>query len=357
MLGAGNMNHLTSAGWRRRVQKKNGAVPNDVWDKIVDDGHIEIANDEEGIEEGAGLDYLIEVVKRELDSFNRYASQHPRLPKQQKSPETSPRELPPDGRFQALSEIVAAVISDEEDIKSFRQEVLNGQLLKPQEVPEWINSTKKKEGHTLTVSLNVAAGDSWGKDLVEQAEQIVLDAKKGKFTPGSTYGNVTLSYVDPGSEWQKVVSINTSGILGRLKMLAKKYEAFWREAWAVHFILTGEACAISRARVTTKFNSYGIDKIGLEVSPYMSGDKVKKIFLEEKKKVLNLTGKNRTRQLTKKHLMLAVFAVKVKKSWQWKLRLWNKKYPRWAYPDTARSWFARDCRAAYERLTGWKYTN
>src|SRR5690606_24781542 len=129
------------------------------------------------------------------------------------------------------------------------------------EVPEWIKSTAEKEGHTLTVTLNVPAGNSCSESLVERAKQVALDIKQGKVTAGVTYGGVTLSYVNPSSEWKEVVPINESGILGRLKRLAEQYKAFWPEAWAVHFILTGMAYPISHARVGTRLTSSGLSKI------------------------------------------------------------------------------------------------
>ena len=100
-----------------------------------------------------------------------------------------------------------------------------------------------------------------------------------------------------------------------------------------------------------------MSKVTLEVSPHLPGAKVEKLYLEERKELLKdvRREKEKSRKLTEKHLTLAVFAVKELGSWAMKLTKWNRKYPQWAYPDTARSTFARDCRTAYERLTGWKW--
>jgi len=350
------MTHLSATEWRKRVQKKIGKIPNEVWTVIIEKGFIEVANEEEELEEGGGLEYLLERIEEELVSYSSYAN-IPKLPKQQQGQDMPPREIPPDKRFQALSKIISMLANRDDEILKFRQEVLNGKLLKPEEVPEWIKSTAEKEGHTLTVTLNVPAGNSCSESLVERAKQVALDIKQGKVTAGVTYGGVTLSYVNPSSEWKEVVPINESGILGRLKRLAEQYKAFWPEAWAVHFILTGMAYPISHARVGTRLNSSGLSKITLEVSPHLPGAKVAKLYLEERKKLLKLTGKKeeKSRRLTEKHLTLAVFAVEEMGSWAMKLRKWNRKYPQWAYPETARSTFARDCRKAYERLTGWKW--
>jgi len=350
------MTHLTPTEWRKRVQREIGKVPDVVWKEVVKDGWIEYANVDEEEEQGAGLRTLIDTVEKEMHKCEVY-SVGPKIPKHQQGQDTPPREVPPDKRFQALSKIISILASRDEEILKFRQQVLNSKLLKPGEVPEWIKSTAKKEGHTLTVTLNVSRGNNYSESLVEIAKQLALDIKQRKFTPGVAYGIVTLSYINPSSEWTETVPINKSGILGWLKHLARQYETFWPEAGAVHFILTGIAYPISQAKVGIKLKSPGLSKVTLEVSPHLPGAKVAKYYLEERKKLLRDIGRKeeKSRKLTEKHLALAVFAVEESGSWAMKLRKWNRKHPQWAYPDTARSTFARDCRTAYERLTGWKW--
>ena len=261
---------------------------------------------------------------------------------------------PPNKRFQALTDIVTTLANNDNEIISFRQEVLNGKPLKPEEVPEWIKSTAEKEGHTLTVTLNVPAGDNLGESLAEQAKQVASGFEQGKFAPGVGYGNVYLSYVNPRSEWREVVPINKSGILGRLKKLAKKYEAFWSEAQAVHFILTGKACPITPARVRFKLNSYGIHKVTLEVSPHLTGDNVRSLYIKGRQKLFQVLKTDRnSRRISEKHIQLAVFAVKENGSWVYKMKKWNVKNPQWKYNNSSN--FARDCKTAYRRVTGWKW--
>jgi hypothetical protein len=216
MIGDCKMTHLSPTEWRKRVQKKIGKIPNEVWTVIIEKGFIEVANEEEELGEGGGLGYLLERIEEELVSYSSYAN-IPKLPKQQQGQDMPPREIPPDKRFQALSRIISILANHNDEILEFRQEVLNGNPLKPEEVPHWIQATAEKEGHTLTVTLNVPAGDNLGESLAEQAKQVASGFEQGKFAPGVGYGNVYLSYVNPRSEWREVVSINKSGILGRLK--------------------------------------------------------------------------------------------------------------------------------------------
>ena len=347
------MTHLSPTEWRKRVQKKIGKIPNEVWTVIIEKGFIEVANEEEELEEGEGLEYLLERIEEELVSYSSYAN-IPKLPKQQQGQDMPPREIPPDKRFQALSRIISILANHNDEILEFRQEVLNGKLLKPEEVPEWIKSTAEKEGHTLTVTLNVPAGDNPGESLVEQAKQVASGFEQGKFVPGVGYSNVYLSYINPRSEWREVVPINKSGILGRLKKLAKKYEAFWSEAQAVHFILTGKARPVSPGKVGFKLNSYGMHKVKLEVSPHLTGDNVRSLYIKGRQKLFQVLKTDRnSRRISEKHIQLAVFAVKENGSWVYKMKKWNVKNPQWKYNNSSN--FARDCKTAYRRVTGWKW--
>jgi len=67
-----------------------------------------------------------------------------------------------------------------------------------------------------------------------------------------------------------------------------------------------------------------------------------------------LASKKKTRPLSEKHLTLAVFSVEEEGSWQVLWEKWNAKYPRWRYKE--KRTFARDAKAAYQRVTGlpWK---
>lgn len=374
------MKDLTPAAWRRKIEKEIGKkIPDLVWGWITtseERKHIKQANAYEAGAPDMGLSYLIEEVNYAIEG---YEHNQLNLPPQITSPDgkqekpkkdekdKSPREIKPDKRFRALSDIIAFLAGRDEDIKAFRLEALQGQLLQPEEVPAWIKATRDREGYTLPVTLNIASGANWEDRLIQQAQRIAAFSRNEEGSEGERFrfkgGSVDLGYIKPGSEWAEYIPINVYGILGDLKKLAKKYEAFWPEAWAVQFILTGKAPPIEHARVGHKINSHGFNKITLEVSPHLSGDRVKALYLREKKKSFRLIGKggqSRTRRINDKYLALAVFAAKeysLKVKNVQLLRLWNRKHRRqgWDYEEPQASNFARDCRAAFERITGWKW--
>lgn len=370
MIGDCKMTHLSPTEWRKRVQKKIGKIPNEVWVAVVEDGLIEDANADAVPREAgksaqieaqeAALDTLIEEVEKYLKGYYSGLAAKPRLPKPQKIQDTPSIEIPPDKRFLGLTKIISSLMNKEEDIKKFRSEVLQGKLLTPEEASKWIEEQAAREKHTLTISFDVDSGEGWEDRLLEEVKQFVQTQKDGKLLPFKVgMATTTLAYIKPPSQWVHRVVINKNSTLGRLKHLANKYQGFWKEAGAVHFILTGIAYPISPAKVGAKINSFGLNRVSLEVSPHLPGSKVMELYLEERKKLLMLSGnrQEKSRRLTEKHVSLAVFVVEEMGSWAMKLRKWNRKYPQWAYPQTARSTFARDCRKAYERLTGWKWND
>jgi len=267
---------------------------------------------------------------------------------------------PPNKRFQALTDIVATLANKDNEIISFRQEILGGKLLKPEEVPRWVRATGEKEGHTLKITLNIESKANLQKEIIKQAQAasaaisaIISGDKPPGYPVTIGLGGSKLSYIGPDS-FQEVIPINENGILGRLKKLAKKYEAFWSEAQAVHFILTGKARPVSPGKVGFKLNSYGMHKVKLEVSPHLTGDNVRSLYIKGRQKLFQVLKTDRnSRRISEKHIQLAVFAVKENGSWVYKMKKWNVKNPQWKYNNSSN--FARDCKTAYRRVTGWKW--
>ncbi len=358
------MKGLTPAAWRRKIEKEIGKkIPDLVWRWITtseERKHIKQANAYEAGAPDMGLSYLIEEVKYAIEGYKHNQLNLPQITssnEKQEKPEKdekdkSPREIKPDKRFRALSDIVAFLAGRDEDIKAFRLEALQGQLLQPEEVPTWIETASERGFQNLA------------EESLKQVNLIADSLRKIHPDLSVKLDRDILSYNDPASDgWLRKIAISNAGILGLLKKLAKKYEAFWPEANAVEFILTGKAPPIEHARVGHKINSHGFNKITLEVSPHLSGDRVKALYLREKKKSFRLIGKggqSRTRRINDKYLALAVFAAKeysLKVKNVQLLRLWNRKHRRqgWDYEEAQASNFARDCRAAFERITGWKW--
>ena len=59
---------------------------------------------------------------------------------------TGSRELPPDGRDEALARVLAALASRDKSVARFRREVLRSRLVRPPRVAEWVRRRAHKEG-------------------------------------------------------------------------------------------------------------------------------------------------------------------------------------------------------------------
>jgi len=352
------MIRLTPQGWRKKLQKEIGKVPDNIWACIIEEDCIDVANEEEELATGEGLKYLKDEIER-FTRLSKFLSSSPKLPSPERKPNRTVNLTPdkdkPNRRFEALSEIVAVLANRDEDVQKFRDEVLGGKLLLPEEVPEWIKAQKARESHTLSISIDVTAGEGLESRISKKTKQILNAIEEGQnwFLYVDKTSGYTLNYIVPGKKHMGAIPINKDGILGQLKRLAESFKDFWPEAWAVHFILTGEVRPVSIGTITFRQTSRAL-KIILELSPYLTGKEVQEIYFRERKSFLKMaTGKTKVRELTDRHIELAVFGVKELGSWTKKMQKWNTRYPQWKY--SSKGTFARDVRTAYERITGWKW--
>lgn len=359
------MTQRTPEQWRRLVEKELGKIPNLVWDRIVEAEHVNTANSDTFDEEYERLEYLTEIVEEELDYYHRIVATGPRLPQQ--SPKKPPRELPQKevapavNQTEALSKIITVLAGREKPVQDFRSKFLNGKLLPPDEALPWIRTTAATEAPDQEVCISFSAGMDIKPDHGSLTSECVRAAVSGRIR-SVKYNYPTLVCLAPSGKSAETIPIASRGVLATLKKLAAEYAAFWPEAAAVRFILTGQNYPVRRAVVT-----YGSDKpampwVSMRLHPCASGDEARAIYLAARKRLEGWPGATDPKGIAEKHQALAVFAVEQPGSWSRLLRMWNKSYPpEWVYPvadknlSHVRSTFARDCRAAYTRLTGWPW--
>jgi hypothetical protein len=318
MIIGDKMTHQTPTSWRKMVQKQMGEIPDTFWKAFVEceEEYIEVANqeaEEGGI--GAGLRYLVERLEILLKMVRAYQASGPRIPERQAEHlDDLLVTLPPDTRCTALTKIVSRLLGKEEDVRQFRQEILGSKLLSDEDVVNWVETHKAIGAHEIPLRIESVG---WVFDTV--------------FT-------------------------NKEGALHRLKTLSGVIaeRGFWSEGEAGYFILTGIAPpirpVITKANIASDFK-----RITIEVFPHVPGAVVERLYLEARDMLVKQGGwKPNTKKINEKHCSLAVFAAEQTDSWSVRLQKWNKAHPEWQYRATARSTFARDCRVAYERLTGCK---
>lgn len=199
------------------------------------------------------------------------------------------------------------------------------------------------------MSIDVPAGKDFEKRLLREVKAAL---------EGGRYAIrlILLDYLDPASSVTKCRPVRKDGLLGRLKLLAHKLARFWDEAAAVWFVLTGQAPPIPLARTRLTYDSRGQHRITLELAPHLKPEEVAAIYARARRETpfgFPPLGGRKYRPLTEKHLELAAFAAEEEGSWQELLDRWNARHPEWRYQD--RRTFARDAKAAFERVTGWRW--
>ncbi len=233
-------------------------------------------------------------------------------------------EMTEDRRSRVLGKILAMQAEESVEVKAFRQDVLEGDLLTFNNAVHWIEQQS---------------------------------------TSGKTSIHDNLSYVgeDGGT---RSIRIPPNGIISRLKKTATRL-AFqlpcWEEAWAVMFILTGEQPPIPQARAFVQecWPFRALDRIVLILDPRLSPREVAEMYSPVRKEFTRGYFQ-RDKPISDKHLEIAVFAAKKRNSnnrdavtWERLRDEWNDEHKEWAYEGDVRAVrFSRDARNAWERVTG-----
>ncbi len=155
------------------------------------------------------------------------------------------------------------------------------------------------------------------------------------------------------------VMLRREGDLARLKAVASGPSSRfgWSEAQAVAFVLSGLIPLVARGtgRVNFKPDMPAANRITLEVSARITPKEVARFYGQIRSSgFLGLPAHRPSRPLTRERAELGVFAAKVNggRSWRQAMDDWNKEHDGdgRSYEDIRT--FVRDCRQAYERITG-----
>jgi hypothetical protein len=251
--------------------------------------------------------------------------------------------IAPDRHLETLSRIAAVDAQRDARVEGFRRVVLDGRLLKPDRVGPWITARAKREGPpTRFVELPISA------DRIPQSRR--------EIKPGMRFSLRHLRY-EVGTGDTHVVPIVDGGYLDGLRNLAEgpnglAHRYGWHPARVPRFVLTDEPPPISRASttVTEKRPFPAAAKIKLEISPRMTPDEVRALYVEARADLPDVPS--RVRAMSDKHAELAVFAFEHRegRSWVDVMGLWNERFPEWRYD--LMELFNRDAHKAYQRVTG-----
>jgi hypothetical protein len=281
-----------------------------------------------------------------------------REPKREKAPRmlSEQEAKQPTERSQVISILLALEASRDADVCLFRTEVLGDTLLSPKEVEAWIRQQAQKEGpptRWLRIPLPQTKGDEVVKLMLGstlETPHFLLEIPADQMRTASSLQVQVLQYTIPDDEWVRSVSISIGGVLERLQQLSEQLEKqyAWAQAQAVTFILTGHTPLISTLSSMLKRSSHArSNRIVLEIDPVV----LPKVVTEYYRNLRKEMRARRHRNLSEKHMQLALFASRRTKSETWaeKMDEWNKNYQvEWRYKEVSN--FAHDCLQAQRRL-------
>ena len=269
--------------------------------------------------------------------FDRVRDLEGRRPRAE--PREATKELAPDRRAIALAQIRAIEAALDPLVEAFRAECLRGRLLKPSRIKHWIEKKRRDQG---VPARYVKYWEHTDGARVKPPPDFAHYGLETKLEFGTSSSGVYLQYPD-GS-----VQVSADSTLGRLKFVASElcHRHLWPEEEAVGFILSGTPPSPFLGRVTIR-RQPRTPRVAIEVDPRVRGDEVLRLY-----KWARDPEMTKTRSLSEVHAELAVFAAEQNDGREWnRVRTeWNQTHPRSLYPELRN--FIRDCRKAYERITG-----
>jgi hypothetical protein len=269
-----------------------------------------------------------------------------------------PRSVPDGGkepvtRQTVMSYLIALEAAKDDEVHGFRSRVLGGHLLTPAQVGPWVEQHWHAEGSPTL----------WLTDMplrLEDPEHYVMGRGNHPlltriFGPGANppLQLHLLRYHREGESVEQAVATAEGSILEQLRVLSVRLSAqySWSEGQATAFVLTGHAPWISAAQASIAPRAISaLTRITLQLDPALTPHEV----AEEYRRARRYVVPGRYRELSPKHLWLALFAAlrQPGTTWAQLMSEWNRTmqeaHPTWTYEQATN--FGRDCGKAIEHL-------
>lgn len=326
---------------KKALQKKVGMVNTAIWKRLVEDFYVN-----EVIGGESNLSWLVKNYRKFQELASEIAKEEGffvknefPLHKKEGSSVITREDI-------IFSKALAYKIEKLPVVRKFRKEVLQGVLIKPENLKSWIQTMKEKDGPP-TRYLKVKDSDV---TVATEGNRVLM---KGNFSPVEELFDIEFIELKvPGEGWVDIIHVNASGTLGQLKLVADKITKIhcpvWKEYQTVGFILTGKIPLIPKIsysyNITPDLPLQVTMKIDARITPKALSDEYTKI----RKKLF--MGK-RVKPLQEKSLTLAEFFLDHEKNgftWEGLMQVWNTNYPQWTYDKYSN--FQKDCRRAINWL-------
>ena len=337
---------------RRQLQGHLGeSVPNWIWEIAMDedwDGAVSMGDEP--------ITWLAKKVRKIMGGAGLAAANDKRKSARSVSKGVS-EEREGSSREKAVASLLAVEVGNDPDVKAFRDEVLNGQLLADHEVESWMQQRAKEDGPATTwLTVQVPEGSKCVADKggAHTVPPITISADNRARLLHRQYVQY-LRYLE-ATDFDDVrteLPVALGGVLDRLRQLSQHLARIlpWQEDEATYFVLTG-ACPwtpIIDVRPIRRSPS-AASRIKMTIDPALPSKVVAEHYKASRQEVVG----PRHRELSEKHIQLALFIADWQGTGKWreKMAAWNQacddKNPKWKY-EYERN-FSRDCNQAVRRL-------
>ena len=259
-----------------------------------------------------------------------------------------------------ISHLIAIKAANETGVQHFRNTGLNDELLVWEQMEMWISKQYliEKETRVPTKWLSVIPlpaeeaarilHASLNKSLeTEPPITVTIPAKQ----VGIPFTNSeALEFYSPGDKRVRTLPTPSGGYMEQLEQLSKRLaEQYpWTRAQATIFVLTGLSPLVRpithsfQDNVELPANSH----ITLTIDPFVAPEEVAEHYRKYRRSIVE----SRQREMSDKHLMLALFAATrtEDETWVRGMEEWNQEHPEWAYKEHRN--FSRDAIQASRRL-------
>jgi hypothetical protein len=251
-------------------------------------------------------------------------------------------------RVLAISDFISQQARMREDVKQYRESVLRGQLIEPDDVEPWITRQASADGPpTLFVSLPLPKGNQLVTnpqgDLV--TKKAIDTTKKDAIVSTS---RIFLEYGTPGGGFIQFQPVSMTGVLNRLRMLSENLASDyrWQKSQASTFVLTDLAPILPSFSSSVHHGLLPVaDRVTLEVDPSVSPRELAALY---RKAIQRIYGRDRER-VTDKHMRLAAFATSrpAGQTLAESMKVWNRHNPDLKYEYNTN--FGRDLKDALRK--------
>lgn len=339
---------------REKLERElDRGLPDAAWDFLVERGWV---NDVRWAD--MTIHELAEQARAHERAWARPATARTRAPRMLASGKRAKAAKTAPGRQEVVSRLLAAEAAKDEKIRSFREEVLGGSLMKPQDVHRWIERQAEEDGppsRWLTVPLPTGYEVRSSTTFATTEPPLTISEKTPAILVEKRYLRFLTCRVWEGEEDpRREVSTVEGAVLDRLRQLSESLAGLygWDRASVTNFVLTGDIPLVpsieSRASMRV-FPYRTLTRISLTIDPALSPREVADHYRRVRGRILE----GRHRELSDKHMCLATFAAgrPAGEKWRERMAAWNKEHPEhpdWKYKTETN--FGRDCAQAVRRL-------